>query len=375
MANNGLTRREFLKRMGMGTGGALLLANGGLPSGLLNRVGISSFGVSTAAAQPYVELLAGDVTAFALDSNEWEGDFGFVTYRLHEALYNGESAYYIRSDASSQEFAAENGLVFVPLLASALAVENATSPVYTFANGAAEQLPVLSTVPSAEDYNPAWQVNVVTFNGTPTLLDSQQAILDAEANGDITVEAMPLVVNYPIVKWGSGELVEDPEKIEALGGGPLVAPVNTDLMEVSFKLHQCYPGSRYIITDTSAVPMAPMMSIAPSERTQLLVEANATDEIWVFSNGIPGPGVMGFQPAIFDHQAGHPIWSPFWHHFTAEWNDESQARLLTTSDEIRELEASGELTIYKGVPAMDQSLPAFVVNCPAPIKAANTFQA
>jgi hypothetical protein len=145
-------------------------------------------------------------------------------------------------------------------------------------------------------------------------------------------------------------------------------------MEVNFKLHECYPGSRYIITDTSAVPMAPMMGISGSAPTQRLADVGATDEIWVFGNGIPGSGVMGFQPAIFDNAAGNPIWSPFWHHFTAVWADESQARLLTTSAEIRELEASGDLQIFKGVPDMDQSMPAFVVNCPVPIKARTTFQ-
>lgn len=366
-----MKRRDFLKSLGLG--GTLLLANGGLPAGLTRRLDMSVLG-GRAAAQPFVELLCGDVTSFALDRQGWEGDYGQVTFRLHEALYNGESAYYVRTDASNQEFAAETGLVFVPLLNGALSAENGTANLYTFESAHAEQLPVISTVPSDEDYNPAWQVHSVTFSGEPVLLDSEQAILDAEAAGDVTIEALPLVVNYPIVKWSGGELLEDPDKVEALGGGPLIAPIDTEAMSISFKLHQCYPGSRYIITDTSAVPMAPMMSIVPSGNTQALVEVGATDEIWVFGNGIPGPGVMGFQPAIFDHPAGHPIWSPFWHHFTAVWNDESAARVLTTSDEIRALEESGDLTIFKGVPDMDQSLPAFVVNCPAPLKAANTWQ-
>jgi len=145
-------------------------------------------------------------------------------------------------------------------------------------------------------------------------------------------------------------------------------------MEVTFKLHQCYPGSRYIVTDTSAVPMAPMMSIAASAPTQALLNVGATDEIWVWGNGIPGSGVMGFQPAIFDNAAGSPIWSPFWAHYTAVWADESQARLVTTSAEIRELQSAGTIQIFNGVPDMDQAMPPFVVNCPVPIKARSTFQ-
>jgi len=143
-------------------------------------------------------------------------------------------------------------------------------------------------------------------------------------------------------------------------------------MTVTFKLHQCYPGSRYILTDTSSVGMAPMMSVPASAPTQALMDSGATDEIWVFANGIPGSGVMGFQPAVFDNKAGQPAWSPFWNHFTLRWADESQARVIKTSAEIRELVAAGDLEQFNGVP--DTHPNGFVVNCPAPILASNTFE-
>lgn len=354
-------------------GAAALLANAGLPLALAQERGFSRQAAHALQVTPDVELLVGDVIGFGLESADWEGPFGWVNFRLHQAWYNGENVYYIRTDASDADFAASNRLVHVPLLNAALAAEGATAQLYTFTNGADEQYPVVSHIPNDEAYSSAWQVHQVTFSGTPAVLDSAAAIREAEAAGDVTIEALQLVVNYPIVKWPGGELAEDTEKVSYLGTGPLIAPVDTENMEVIFKLHQCYPGSRYIVTDTSAVPMAPMMSIAASAPTQALLDVGATDEIWVFGNGIPGSGVMGFQPAIFDNAAGSPIWSPFWAHYTAVWADESQARLLTTSAEIRELEASGELIVYKGVPDMDQEMPPFVVNCPVPIKAATTF--
>jgi len=367
---NKLSRRNFLKGLGAGTG-AMLLANMGLPAVLAQDSDMMDDMMQSSMMSPDVELLCGDVVGFQLESDMWPGAFGSVTFQFHTALYNGERAYYIRTDASDPAYAEENRLVFVPLLNAALSADGATSKLYTFENPAAEQYPVISHVPTDEAYSPAWHVHRVTFNGDATVLDSVQAIMDAEAAGDITVEALQLVVNFPLVKWPEGELPVDTALDSYLGTGPLITAPNTDTMQVTFKLHECYPGSRYIITDTSAVPMAPMMGIAPSGVTQALADVGATDEIWVFGNGIPGSGVMGFQPAIFDNSAGSPIWSPFWHHFTAVWNDESQARLLTTSAEIRELEAAGELTIFKGVPDMDQAMPAFVVNCPVPIKAAN----
>ena len=175
-----------------------------------------------------------------------------------------------------------------------------------------------------------------------------------------------------MVEWPGGSLPVDENPTEALGAGPLVETPNKDRMNVKFKLHKCYPGSRYIVTDTSAIPMAPMMGIAGAAPTQELMDAGATDEIWVFGNGIPGPGVMGFQPAIFDNKAGNAAWSPFWNHFTVTWEDESKAKLLKSSAEIRDLIASGDLKEWNGVP--DSHPNGFVVNCPAPILSPNNFQ-
>ncbi|MCK6578991.1 MAG: twin-arginine translocation signal domain-containing protein [Anaerolineae bacterium] len=375
MTQNGLSRRGFLKGIGAG-GAALMLANAGLPfRAAAERAAFGALRAGSLQTPPDVELLNGDVLGFSLTSRAWEGAFGWVTFRLHQAWHNGENVYYIRTDTSDATFAGENRLVHVPLLNAALSAEGATSQLYTFENGAADQYPVVSHVPNEDAYSPAWHVHRVSFNGTPTVLNSAEAIREAEAAGDVTIEALPLVVNFPVVKWAGGELAEDTEKVTYLGTGPLVSPVASDNMEVTFKLHQCYPGSRYIVTDTSAVPMAPMMSIAASAPTQTLLNVGATDEIWVWGNGIPGSGVMGFQPAIFDNAAGNPIWSPFWAHYTAVWADESQARLVTTSAEIRELQSAGAVQVFNGVPDMDQAMPPFVVNCPVPIKARNTFQA
>lgn len=373
-----ISRRNFLKGLSVGASSALL-ANAGLPAVLAQdpRARVEAFAanqfVDGHIHSPDVELLCGDVVGFQLESDMWPGSFGSVTFQLHKAHYNGDMVYYIRTDASNDVFAADNKLVYVPLLNAALAAEGATRKVYTFTNGGSDQFPVVDASPADEFFSSAWHVHTVTFSGSPTLLDSAQAVLDAEAAGDVTVEAQQLVVNFPIVKWPGGELPEDTEKDSYLGTGPLITPVNTDHMHVTFKLHECYPGSRYIITDTSAVPMAPMMSIAPSGPTQGLVNVGATDEIWVFGNGIPGSGVMGFQPAIFDNAAGDPVWSPFWNHFTAVWADESAAELVTNSQRLRELVDSGALEIFNGTPNTHPD--GFVVNCPVPIKAANTFHA
>jgi hypothetical protein len=316
-------------------------------------------------------MIVGDVLEYALTSQEWPGAFGFVTFKLHEALYNGEMVYHIRTDTSDPTFATENKLVYVPLLNAALGREDATSATYVFDNGATDQLPVLSAIPGMDNFSPAMRIYRVTFNGEPSLLDSADKIKEAEAAGDITTEKLNLIVNYPLVKWPGGELSVDQDKQEYLGTGQLLEPVDTAGLKVKFKLHQCFPGSRYIVTDTSAAPMAPMMSVAASPPTQALVEVKATDKIWVFGNGFKGSGVMGFQPAIFAHRATEPAWSPFWDHFTLVWKDEAKARVLRSEADITAALEAGEVDLFNGTP--DSHPTGFVVNCPVPVLAPNTY--
>jgi hypothetical protein len=166
----------------------------------------------------------------------------------------------------------------------------------------------------------------------------------------------------------------DQEKKEYLGTGQLLEPVDTVNMTVTFKLHECFPGSRYIVTDTSAAPMAPMMGVAASAPIQRLWSATmapGTAKIWVFANGIPGSGVMGFQPAIFDSRAGDAVWSPLWNHFTLKWKDGTTPRVLRSKDDVAAALTAGEVEEFNGTP--DTHPNGFIVNCPSPVLAPNTF--
>ena len=375
----GMSRRRFLKLTTLSGGALVLAACGGNSLSNANdsneNTAVSSTNTPEVVEQPTeavaseaeAEVVVGDVVDYQLSSDEWEGAFGSVTFKLHEGKFNGQSVYFIRTDGSDPTFSEENGLVYVPLLNGGQA---AAASLYLFSNG--DNLPILSTSPSQEDFTSLFQIKEVTLNEDGLTLESAEAVEAAVADGTATVEEKPIYVNYPVVKWEDDELTVDTEKTGYLGTGQLIEPVNTADMTVTFKLHECYPGSRYIVTDTSASPMAPMMSIAASPPNQALVDSGATDEIWVFANGIEGSGVMGYQPAIFDNQAGEPAWSPFWDHFTLRWADEANARVLTSSAEARAALEAGEVELFNGTP--DSHPNGFVVNCPVPVLAPNTFQ-
>ena len=317
-------------------------------------------------------VLAKDVVEFELRGPyKWNG--GSVTMRLQEGHLDGEPIYFVRTDASDEAFANEVGLVFVPILRLAIEKDGGTGRIFLFDDDAADgQLPVLSTGPGKDDFTPLYRVNRVTFTGDPTLLDSAEAVDNALAKGSVAVEETDVVVNYPAVKWPGGELPVDTVVEKPLEGGPLLSAPDLDAMVVTFKLHQCFPESRYIVTDTSAVPMAPMMNIQGSPGTAGLAEEGAASTITVFGNGLNGPGAMGFQPGIFREKAGEPSWSPLWDHLTAVWKDESKAVLLTSQAELDERVAAGEIEIFRGTP--DTGGQGFVVNCPSPIVAPNDFE-
>ncbi len=320
-----------------------------------------------------VQVLVGDVVDYSLEPDGWEGPFGSVTFAMHKGHFEDQDVYFIRTDASDKTYAEAEQLVFVPLMQNALQAEGSYANLYTFAQSADGQGSIVTTIPGLDDYTPAFQIHTVSFSGDPELITSESALLEAQEAGTVTIEETDVVVNFPLVRWGDVGLPVDPDLMLPLGAGPLIAEPDMDAMTVTFKLHQCFPGSRYIVTDTSAVPMAPMMGVVGSGATGALIDAGATAPITIFVNGLAGPGVEGFQPAIFNSKAGDPIWSPFWDHHAAEWVDPTQATVVTSQEELDALVESGTLTLYNGVP--DTHPNGFVVNCPAPILAPNTYEA
>lgn len=381
MTQTYLSRRRFLQISAMGSG-SLLLAACVMPTEMATHSDDSAEAMATEApaeesamdaapeiAPEDIEVMVRDVLEYELNPQGWSGGFGSVTFMLHEAMYNGESVYHIRTDASDPTVAEEIGLVYVPLLNAAAALEEGEpNTYYMFTN---EHPAVIAKVPGDENYSSLFRVMTVDPGDSTAELMSAADIEAAAAAGNISVEPANYFVNYPLIQWPGGGLSIDTELAGTLDNGQLFTEPDTANMTVKMKLHQCYPGSRYIVTDAGM--MAPMMSIADAAVTNKLQALGGTDEIWVFGNGIPGPGAMGFQPAIFDNKAGQPAWSPFWDHRTIVWKDESAARLLTDSLEVRAAIEAGEVDEFMGVP--DSHPTGFVVNCPAPILAPNTFAA
>jgi len=366
-----LDRREFFGwtwrgAIGLGVLGAVpsLLAACGRDEPAVTAVGEGAGGAMQG------EVIVGDVVDHALRSDEWAGPFGFVTFALHHGVFEGDDLYFIRTDTSDQTFAQAEGLVWAPKIAG-LAAGGLTGDAY-LVEGAPDQPAVLSSAPGRPDFTPAWRINRVRWKGSQKDLASVGEVQDAESAGDLTVERTEIVLNGAVVSWGSEEMSVDGERVEYLGGGQLLEPPDTAGMRVSFKLHECFPGVRYIVCDTSLEPMAEGMHVVHSPRLADSPSAAATGRTNVFMNGLEGPGPMGFQPSVFDSEAGDADWSPFWDHMTYAWGDAVEARVLTTEEEVHAARDAGELEEFPGTP--DTKGEVFTVNCPVPVLAANTFR-
>jgi hypothetical protein len=374
LARKTINRRRFLV-LTAGSAGALAVAaacgSDDDPEAAPTMLGFATPGASPTTAPPAAPkqgtVMVGDVLDHALSSDEWAGDFGFVTFRLHNGAVDGEDAYFIRTDTSDADFADSEKLVYVPKMAAALDAKSGLSEVYLFQNGGPEQAAVLSTAPHKADYSPAFRVHRVTFTGSPTDLKSVQQVRDAEGAGALTVERTDIVVNYPVVKWPGGELPNDQKREAYLGDGQLLEPVDVAAGTVMFKLHSCYPSLRYIVTDVSLPPMAEGMHIAPAPSASGLTEAGATAKILVFGNGIAGSGPMKFQKSVTDTVLGDAAWSPYWDHYTFTWDSGATPATLKSEAEIMSRESQNQLKRFSGTPDTNGTL--FMVNCPAPVVA------
>lgn len=139
-----------------------------------------------------------------------------------------------------------------------------------------------------------------------------------------------------------------------------------------FKLHRCFPGSRYIVTDHSLqgpadatrTIYAPGLQGAPTR-------LEATGRVNPFLNGVKGDGPFGFQPSVFDSQPGTPGWSPYWDHYAYQWKHPRDARVLRSEESINAARRSGALRRFAGVPDTKGTL--FTVNCQVPIVAPVTL--
>ena len=99
------------------------------------------------------------------------------------------------------------------------------------------------------------------------------------------------------------------------------------------------PKHAEIITENQGwqVELAPLLANAPKE---------ALSTTYMFTNGVEGNGVHGFQGEVLTSTPAQPdVYSALAAHVHVTWNDESNAEVLTSEEEILAEAEEGELTL------------------------------
>lgn len=136
-----------------------------------------------------------------------------ITLPRQGAWVEGRRVEYVTTDISDAAMAAQAGVNHVPRLAGALGTGAAslTERVYKFSD--ATQISVFASGPAAvgaarpdPNYSPLWRLVLVRWKPgkPPHELRSEEAVLDAQASGEVELDVTGIVVNCPITRGVDG---------------------------------------------------------------------------------------------------------------------------------------------------------------------------
>jgi hypothetical protein len=88
-----------------------------------------------------------------------------------------------------------------------------------------------------------------------------------------------------------------------------------------------------------------------------LTQSRDIGNLWIFKNGVKGPGFMGFQASVVDSIPGDPHYTPLWKVSIVEWKTTggTTPTILGSDDAIAQAASKGQITITPT---------KVVVNCP-----------
>jgi len=182
-----------------------------------------------------------------------------MTMPMIDGYYNGEKVFFVHTEVSDNDMAQMMSTMinFPTLHVSDLKnmPQSEMSKVYVFTNGIAGsgpygggpfmfQIDVFDSIPGQMGYSQFRVPHLVTWNdnSTPTILISVEEILEAESNGELTIQKTDNVVNAPMIVWKSNGMEQRASMVERMfesmpGVDGEVTNVDVDNYLVMMKLH------------------------------------------------------------------------------------------------------------------------------------------
>jgi len=297
-----------------------------------------------------------------------------ISIPLTMGYVDGNAVYYISTEASIKEVAEHltelSGfrVAYTPSLQNT--PKESLANIYAFTNGIEGsgafgfQPQVADSQPSDPGYSPLWSVNAVTWNedSTPRELKSEEDIMDAKTNGELTIDEARVIVNCPFIQWDDGRLtIREDKNIsdETPYGGGQVLEIDIENLIVTFVAHRGIAPNGdtiyYIATDASSPDVAKDLGIIYVPKTSKTIATSAASDLYVFTNGLDGNGPLGFQASIGSTAVGDEFYSPLWRIQTATWENPNEASFVSSLNGIQNLAKDKMLST---------ALAGFVVNCP-----------
>jgi len=182
-----------------------------------------------------------------------------ITMPLIDGYYNGEKVYFVHTEVSDKDISEMlTMMVNFPIL-HVSELKNISPDdlaiVYIFTNGIPGsgpygggpfffQIDIFDAVPGQNGYSQFRSPHLVTWNenSSPRLLTSVEELLEAEANGEVTIEKTDLVVNAPMIVWKLNGMEQRASIIQRMfesmpGVDGEVTNVDVDNYLVMMKLH------------------------------------------------------------------------------------------------------------------------------------------
>ena len=259
-------------------------------------------------------------------------------------------------------------MAFTPSLENA--PKESLADIYAFTNGIEGsgvfgfQPQVADSQPPNPDYSPLWSVHAVTWNdgATPQVLKSEEDIMAARDNGEITIEETGVIVNCPFVQWKDDHLPVRTDKTlsdETPYGGGQVLDIDIENLTATFVAHRgIAPDGEtvyYIATDASAPDVANDLGVIHVPKISETIATSASSDLYVFTNGLNGNGPLGFQASIGSSTVGDEFYSPLWRIQTVTWKNPNEAHFVPSIAALQNLANEKSLST---------TLAGFVVNCP-----------
>lgn len=302
-----------------------------------------------------------------------------ATIPLHEGTHEAGRVLYIITDASDAEWADQVSelqqwqVELAPPIADA--PEDSLNTMYVFTNGQkgegvyGYQSEVFEHTPAQAEYSALSKMVEITWRPGQNQKAFEYAsdIQDAVEAGRVTVRDAGIVVNAPQIVWPDGQMEVRPDSAITDGmeyGGGQITQIDEEGMTVTFVAHRGWgPDGRtiyYIVTDATPSGPAEAMGVTDAPAIAPLIANPAAVDLYQFSNGLKGPGPMGFQPGVASAALGDETYSPMWRIYLVSWNDPEDASLLETVDDITHYSGEEMVTVSLARPMNADH----IVNCP-----------